>query len=236
MIIADYDQVSFWFPADVARNWSVEYIPQGPGSSTSAGPVEHTDPEHIIFSLDFYPISASSPKSLHRPLIYVYPAVQMSEQNPIAGTRIEGLRRFLDSPPENLMDQSEDIPFLPLFNAAQVFHTQVKFVDFQNGQGVRYLTMYSQGPMPVVNAGIFYTYQGLTNDGQYYIAAYLPVNHSSLKTYANDVMDAEGDAFMTDPMNYINGVSEQLDRQPSYTFTPDLSALDAMIESLLVRP
>lgn len=233
---AEFDAVSFSFGPDIAGSWSVEFVPQGPGSTTSAGPVEHTDPEHIIFSLDNYVVPAPSPNSLRQPKIYIYPAVQMSEQNPVAASRIAALRTFLDSPPPNLMDQSVEIPFLPLFNAAQIFHTQVKFTDFQNGKGVRFLTGYSQGPMPIVNAGIFYTFQGLTNDGAYYVAVLMPVNHPSLKTYAEEVMDTEGDAFMTDPVNYVNGISEQLDRQASYTFTPDLAALDAMIQTLLVRP
>ena len=233
---AEFDAVSFSFGPDIAGSWSVEFVPQGPGSTTGAGPIEHTDPEHIVFSLNNYVTPTTSPTSRHQPQIYIYPAIQMAEQNPVAAPRIADLRTYLDSPPANLMDQSAAIPLLPLYNAAQVFHTQVKFIEFQNGKGVRFLTEYSQGPMPVVNAGIFYTFQGLTNDGAYYVAVVMPVNHPSLKTHAEEVMDTEGDAFMTDPVNYINGISEQLDRQASYTFTPDLAALDAMVETLLVRP
>ena len=234
---AQFDAVSFSFGPDIAGSWSVEFVPQGPGSTAgSGGPIEHTDPEHIVFSLNNYVTPTTSPTSRHQPQIYIYPAVQMSEQNPEAALRIADLRTYLDSPPANLMDQSVSIPFLPLFNAAQIFHTQVKIMDFQNGKGVRFLTEYSQGPMPIVNAGIFYTFQGLTNDGAYYVAVLMPVNHPSLKTYAEEVMDTEGDAFMTDPVNYVNGIAEQLDRQASYTFTPDLAVLDAMVETLLVRP
>ena len=233
---AEFDSVSFSFGPDIAGSWTVEFVPEGPGSSSSAGPVEYNDPEHIIFQLDNYAVPAPAPESPQRPQIFIYPAVQMAEQNPGAAQGIEGLRAFLDTPPADLMDQGQAIPFLPLYNAAQVFHTQVKFIDFQNGKGVRFLTMYAQGPMPVVNAGIFYTFQGLTNDGQYYVAAVLPVNHPSLKANANEAFDTEGDDFMTDPINYIAGMAEMLDRQASSTFTPDLTALDAMIESLLVRP
>ncbi len=233
---ADFDSVSFTFGPDIAGSWTVEFVPEGPGSSTSAGPVEYNDPEHIIFQLDNYAVTSANPESSQRPQIFIYPAAQMSEQNPGAAIRIEGLRTFLATPPTDLMDQSQGIPFLPLYNAAQVFHTQVKLIDFQNGKGVRFLTMYAQGPMPVVNAGIFYTFQGLTSDGHYYVAAVLPVNHPSLNANANDAFDTEGDDFMTDPVNYIAGMAEMLDRQASSTFTPDLAALDAMIETLLVRP
>lgn len=231
-----YESISFSFGPEIAQSWKVEFVPEGPGSTTSAGPVEHTDPAHLIFVLDNYAVPPPSPNSRNLPMIYIYPAPQMAEQNPVAAPRIAGLQAFLETPPANLLDQSEQIPFLPLFNASQAIHTQVKFLDFQNGRGVRFLTMYSQGPMPIANGGIFYTFQGLTDDGQYYVAALMPVNHPLLRSNANEANDLDGDAFMTDPINYINGVAEQLDRQAASTFIPDLSALDAMIETLLVHP
>ena len=129
---ASYESVSFSFGPEIAQSWKVEFVPEGPGSSTSAGPVEHTDPDHLIFGLDNYAVPPPSPNSINRPTIYIYPAPQMAEQNPVAGPRIAGLQAYLESPPANLLDQSEPIPFLPLFNAAQVFHTQVKFLEFQN--------------------------------------------------------------------------------------------------------
>lgn len=236
LVTADFDSVTFSFGLDVANQWKVEFIPQGPGRSSSAGPFPYTDPEHLIFSLENYALPETCCNPLNQPQIIVYPVVQMSEQNPVATTQITALQTYLASPPANLMDQFVEIPFLPLFNAAQTFHTQVRFVDFQNGKGVRYLTQYSQGPMPVNNASIFYTFQGITNDGSYYVAVTMPVTHPSLKNNAEEVFDLEGDAFMTDPINYINGVTQALDSLDPGTFTPGLDALDAMIQSLMIRP
>jgi hypothetical protein len=71
------------------------------------------------------------------------------------------------------------MPFLPLFNAAQVMHTHVQYLDFKTGQGLRYLTMFSQGIVPINNNELIYTYQGLTSDRRYYVAAVLPVTHPS---------------------------------------------------------
>ena len=68
------------------------------------------------------------------------------------------------------------MPFLPLFNAAQVMHTHLQYLDFKNGQGLRYLTEFDQGIIPINNYELIYTYQGLTGDGKYYVAAVLPVN------------------------------------------------------------
>lgn len=228
-IAADYDEVSFWFSPAVARSWKAEYVPQGPGSSSSAGPVSHTDPEHIIFKLNDYVAPSQSTADILQPRIYIYPAVEMSEQNQGAGIQIQALQAYLATPPADLMDLSAEIPFLPLVNGAQVLHTQVKFLDFQNGSGVRFITSIAQGFVPIGNGAIFYTYQGLTSDGAYYVAVLMPVT--------NPILDGgPPDNFMDDPISYVQGIAEQLDRQPSSSYTPDLSSLDAIIETLLVRP
>ncbi len=62
------------------------------------------------------------------------------------------------------------MPFLPLFNAAQVMHSHVRYLDFKTGQGLRYLTMFSQGIVPINNNELIYTYQGLTSDFNAYLA------------------------------------------------------------------
>lgn len=74
----------------------------------------------------------------------------------------------------------EYLPFLPLFNAHQVMHTSLQYLDFKNGTGLRYLTWFSQGIMPINNYELIYTNQGLTSDGKYYVAAVLPVTHPNL--------------------------------------------------------
>ncbi len=135
-----YAPVSFSFGSNVAASWSVEVIPQGPGSSTSAGPVDYTDPEHLVFTLGEYAVPEICANCARPAQIFIYPAVAMSQQNPVAAPRIAALSAFLASPPADLTDQSVALPFLPLFNAAQIFHAQVSFINFQNGRGVRYLT------------------------------------------------------------------------------------------------
>ena len=45
----------------------------------------------------------------------------------------------------------ETLPFLPLLNEVQAMHAQVQYLDFSNGKGIRYLTQFNQGPVPVNN-------------------------------------------------------------------------------------
>ena len=59
-------------------------------------------------------------------------------------------------------------------------HVQVQYLDFKSGTGVRFLTQFNNGMAPVNNHDLIYTFQGLTSDGKYYIAAVLPVTHPDL--------------------------------------------------------
>jgi hypothetical protein len=122
------------------------------------------------------------------------------------------------------------MPFLPLFNASQVMHAQVQYLDIKNGKSVRFLTQFDQAPLPVNNFELIYTFQGLTSDGKYYIAAVLPVTHPELP--ATEQVSAQQAAELNDFPAYLTKTVTWLDQQPSGSFTPDLANLDALIQSI----
>ncbi len=69
-----------------------------------------------------------------------------------------------------------DLPMLLGEPATQLIRAGLQYVKFQNGSGIRYITQYGEQPWPFDNNLLFYTFQGLTNDGAWYISAVLPVN------------------------------------------------------------
>ena len=62
----------------------------------------------------------------------------------------------------------------------KMFHAQYQVFPFGSGGGIRYLTLYAQYYAPINNHDLFYTYQGLTNDGKYWVSAILPINNPIL--------------------------------------------------------
>ena len=126
------------------------------------------------------------------------------------------------------------MPFLPLFNAQQVIHSNVQYLDFLDGQGLRYLTEFDQAYIPINNYELIYTYQGLTGDGKYYVAAVLPLNHPTLPA-DESVTGNEPPEFSSDFPAYLANVVETLNPQAANTFTPDLTQLDAMMSSLEIK-
>jgi hypothetical protein len=88
--------------------------------------------------------------------------------------------------------------------------------------------------MPINNDELIYTYQGLTSDGKYYVAAVLPVNHPSLPA-DGQVTGNEPPAFTDDFTAYLASVVAALNPEAASSFTPDLTQLDAMMSSLEVQ-
>jgi hypothetical protein len=189
------------------------------------GPWWEAMPEYISVTLEGYPISEHQMK----PQIFIYPVEGLVSYNEEAGIRTGDLRTLLSS-----HEVGDVIPLLPLYNSAQVIHPQVKFIDFKNGQGVRYLTQYNQGVTPINNNELFYTFQGLTSDGKYYVAAILPVNYPDLPIDGN-VLPESPEQFASELSTYLAEIIKTFDEAPSGTFTPDLAALDEMMMSLEVK-
>ncbi len=182
-------------------------------------------PEYTRVTLQGYALSSHS----IQPQIFIYPVPELEKVNEGAGKIVATLQTLLKSPQE-----IPTMPFLPLVNAVQVMHAHIQYLDFRNGQGLRYLTAFSQGIVPINNYELIYTYQGLTSDGKYYVAAMLPVNHPSLPADGK-VTGNEPPEFMSDFPAYRANAAKALSIQAANTFSPDLTQLDAMMSSLEIK-
>jgi hypothetical protein len=170
-------------------------------------------------------------KSIYTPSISVYPVEDYRKLSPEANKTIDNLKNLLARKPAN----AEQIPFLPIKNAGQVFHSNVQYLDFQNGNGVRFLAIYAQYPAPVNNADLFYTFQGLTKDGRHFVSVVMPVNHPSLPTDLNAISRADMDQITQAYDKYRADMAAKLSAEPGNRYTPDLLRLDALIESLAIE-
>jgi hypothetical protein len=209
----------------------VNGVAQSISAETIAAVAESSDkpywmvlPEHTVSTLAGYPIS----EHLLKPQIFVYPAADLAATNEGAGKIAADLDALLKS-----HQPGKYMPFMPLFNAQQVLHAQVKYLDFKNGKGVRFVTQFDQAPLPVNNNELFYTFQGLTSDGKYYVAATLPLNLAGLP--ADEKFTGDSAEFMSGFAKYLEDTAATLDAAAASAFTPDLSALDAMMQSIEIN-
>jgi hypothetical protein len=129
------------------------------------------------------------------------------------------------------------LPFLPNFHAAQTFHSNYSLFPFLNGNGIRFLTLYAQYTAPVNNHDLFYTYQGLTADGQYWVSVIMPINLPILPANAdNPPAGLTWEQFSANYEAYIVDMVAQLEAQPADSFTPTFAALDGMISTIVIGP
>lgn len=194
-------------------------------SADSGAPIREVLPEHTRVTLQGYFIGSHR----YQPQIFIYPLAELGTTNESAATVAATLQTMIQSPQE-----IPEMPFLPLVNQAQVIHANVQYLDFQNGQGLRYLTEFSQGILPLNNSELIYTYQGVTSDGKYYVAAVLPVNHPSLPAEAG-ITGNEPLEFSSDYTGYMANLANTLNTAAADSFTPDLTLLDAMMSSLEIK-
>ena len=183
-------------------------------------------PQHEEMTFTGYILS----DTFHVSSINVYPVQDFIAIEPTVADRVTELQKII----KEKSDNPGNVPILPLWNAAQVFLSNPVYLDFQNGSGIRYLTQYGQAIMPINNHDLFYSFQGLTSDGKYWISAILSVNHPSLQATYDDPLPADFEQFMADYEQYTTLLRANLDTQPLETFTPSLADLDAMISSIVV--
>jgi hypothetical protein len=121
------------------------------------------------------------------------------------------------------------LPFLPLLNEAQVFCAQPEYVEFNGGKGIRYLTAFSQGILPLVESSVFYTFQGLSEDGEFYISATFPVLTGIFPLEIHPGVEGQ------QPENMTPAQLDALNAQSGDLFQPSLVQLDAVVRSLKVE-
>ncbi|MEJ2707885.1 MAG: hypothetical protein P8074_09775 [Anaerolineales bacterium] len=228
-----YGPLSFTLPAELGSGITGSQLPPAEGEGVATWDVT---PGHTQITLDGYPLQ----EKFHQPQIFVYPAAAYAELSPGAFESIHRLDNILYDPAGINLDQP--LPFVPFFNAAQVFASNVQAVSFQGGGGVRFVTEYAQGPVPVNNHDLLYNFQGLSRDGTYYIIAIFPITAPNLAETSDlsAPVPQGGIAFPAlnsanpDIQGYYAAVTDLLNGTDPKAFSPTLGQLDALIQSMQI--
>lgn len=235
--LVSFQNVSFVIPEGLANNALSGLIPAV--EPTTDGPGWDVAPEHIKFELDNYTLY----RRFHDPVIRVYPAQEFAAMNESAKRSLERLQAILANPSAPIDENA--MPNIPFFNAGQIIAAQISRINFNNGSGVRMIAQYGQAVGPITNEDTFYHFQGLTTDGKFFVIAVLPISHPLL-AYDMDptVAPPDGgipfpDMSSSDPAvfeAYFQAVVNLLNSATPESFSPALTSLDALIQSITVAP
>jgi hypothetical protein len=216
------NELSFYLDPALASGYNCETVPE---TAEGIG----ITPQYTNITLQGYILSGKFFEA-HISVLPVQRYTQLLPDN-IPG-QVTDLQALLNGGPTG-----NSLPLLPIFNAAQVFHAQYQVLPFSNGGGIRFITLYAQYYAPINNHDLFYTYQGLTTDGLYWVSAILPIN--------NPILPANGDnppggmskeQFSANYESYLADLTSQLNSQTSESYTPSLAALDALVASIKIQP
>ena len=235
--------VSFTYSAKDFAEVKIEKVPQETALDGGEGIDEGISPEHVCFNLqDKRPLPA-----LERGARYFYPtdsficAVPLQDPSvkefgkayPNLDAFAKDLRKILRERPASL-EQRGDIPDFPPNNASPSIVSRFQYLDFRSGAGILFLTQYSNEmqPNPVNNEELTVDFQGLTQDGRYYVAARLAITHPSLPRGIDFTDDIERDL---PDFNYLKKEAKELDGFSEESFRPSLKSLKALLSSISVK-
>lgn len=204
-----------------------------PESSSSDIPMDvFIYPEHTELTIQGYPLT----RTQFPPQISVYPVERFSELLPeVVPGRVADLQTLLAGGAAS----SPERPFLPPLPMRQSFVNQETVLAFNGGQGLRYLTDYNEASHPVSNRTLFYTFQGLTADGRYWVAVTLPVSSPLLPEQVDFPPPPDGgslESWFENYRVYVSGVQAALEAQAPDSFSPTLTSLDNLVSSLTINP
>jgi hypothetical protein len=231
-----FDRLSLMIPDSLASGGSGIFVPEAKGDAVAPWDVA---PEHIEFTLNDYALEGK----FYQPKIYVYPAeayAQLQER----GTATQSIERLRGMLAQSAMVNVKELPQVPFFNVSQAMAAQVKIIPFQQGRGVRVLTEYAMARLIINNHELFYHFEGLTDDGQYYVIAILPVMAPGLpedgqpgsQVPPGGVIVPDYNDMNANWLGYYGEVRQMLQGLEPGAFTPDLDQLDALIGSLKIAP
>jgi hypothetical protein len=230
-VTVDTDTIEFSYPVALADGVTeqprIGYMLEG-----SMSP----HPNYVAYQFEDYllPVEEYGPLAV----IEIYPVAAFEALIGTSDTPIEQLQTLIaDRSP--LEDVEGYLPVLPYRNAAQIVHAQREYLDFQNGAGIRFVTFYAQDTVEI-RSNLFYTFQGITADGAYYVSADFPITLPESAFPAFDQDAAYADDMSDGPINdyyreYVASLTANIDALDNASVTPSLDTLDALIGSMTVK-
>lgn len=224
---ANFKGIRFVYDSDLVGvlNQPQSHTVRPPGQNVSQGL-----PESIHFT--FGPQNHDTEFSPHNSQLFVFPLEHYATMSNAAEKRIKALQQLITS---RQLEVDTPLPLLPLPTGSETFHSHPKLIEFENGFGISYITQYDLEPNFITNENIFYTFQGISEDGKFYISAFFPVDNADLPANQND---SDSSVFQDVKFweTYRSKTVSDLNAASADEYNPNLDILDRMMASLQVTP
>lgn len=192
-------------------------------------------PGYMRFTFVGFPVTGAN----QPPELQVMPVSQFPRTDQPYGAMLLELQTLLAERPElssAAAPGSENaLPIIPLINAAQTIVSQPQYIRFANGEGLRYIAHYSQESAPLNADGLFYTFAGISDDGQYVVAATFPLFAGFLPQGRTVYEIADYEHFSLNYQTYLAGLLVQIDSIDNSAYLPQIQLLDVIVSSVSLK-
>lgn len=137
------------------------------------------------------------------------------------------------------------MPLVPMYDVGEAVRAKVSYLDFRNGRGVAFVTQYTIEDALVTNQALAYVFQGLTDDGEFYVSAafpvaapFLPPDFSEEEAASNGLdygRGASARAFQKKYAAYKARTARRLEALAPAAYRPALAPLADLLRSLNVN-
>ena len=123
------------------------------------------------------------------------------------------------------------LPYVPVLTHGQVLTARAQYIETDSLQGISYVTSYMAALEPFTSTSFLYTFQGISSDGQHFIAVTFPLSTTlfpeslAAVTYDPEKFQEEWPQYQADSIATINDA-------PADAFTPSLELADALVQSI----
>ncbi len=235
----EFKGVSFSYNPRVFGEIKSEEIAEYPLQEETFKP-DGVAPQHRLFTFDL--ATDFSPM-----YIAVYPVSDFPRMYAVNKSSVKAMEEEIINLQKVLQDKNfrvkGHIPYLPFIDASQSFQSKVRHFPFQNGRGILFLTHWSFEIEFVSNRQLRYVFEGLTNDGKYYVLAEMPVSVAFLSDDSPEEFEGYKipweklkDETEMKRFNEVNkGIGRRLENLKPNEFKPNLDYLEEIISSLKIE-
>lgn len=231
-----FDGVGFSFDQALGSSVNITQVPGEPPSP--AGPFD-LGPRHLTFSLyGSRQESAKVPRPIDAPgALRFYHAADLGDYD-WASEQLRRLTSLLDQRPDlagATVDADDGstrpLPFVQFTGAGQGIHARAHYIDSSELAGIAYLTAFRQEAYPFSASDFWYTFQGLSHDGAWYVAVDIPVEAGMFPAKVSP-KEANRMSSAKRWTKYVRQSSKTLNGAAPDSFTPPLTSIDAVVESI----
>jgi hypothetical protein len=158
-------------------------------------------------------------------------------------TRLTGLQLLLQNEggqdlsafmqPAPTMDGNPPLPFLPVYTHGSALQARAEYFETPMFQGIRYMGAFAAAREPFNSRSFLYTYQGISRDGSVYLSAQAFV---TTPLFPDEIPGFDPAEFEANFSTYLQESIATLNAAAPEDFSPTLSDMDAIVQSLTVPP